>query len=141
MQEQPPRKVKTMSKPKKPAEDKSKAGAVTNSIADEVNGAIIFSAKHVGFWSEVMSDDVRGGRVAHLMLDIPSLKSELLTLIADRERKARVEGMLQMAEILKKRSLAVDLLIPFDNGSVKQYFEELDRAIATLQAEDKGGQE
>lgn len=69
-----------MSKPKKPAEDKSKAGAVTNSIADEILDEI--------YYVNEQADDLFNKDLA---LSVRKAKSALLTLIANRERKARLK--------------------------------------------------
>ena len=73
-----------MNKSKKPAEDKSKAGAVTNSIADEIDEILEAYRKNC------QRTDDYAERGMHLSQ--AQAKSELLTLIANREHKARVEG-------------------------------------------------
>lgn len=55
-------------------------------------------------------------------------KQTLIQYIEKRE----VETKLEILNVLKKRAHSVALLMPFDNGSVKQYFEELDQAIEKL---------
>lgn len=98
-----------MSKSKKPAEDKSKAGAVTNSIANEVEQILDLMWRKTSCWKP----------------DINELaKTALLTLIANRERKAR------LAELLN---------VPFNDGrwSYKDIEEHWEARIAELQAEDK----
>ena len=109
-----------MSKPKKPAEDKSKAGAVTNSIANEVDEILDLMWRKTSCWKP----------------DINELaKSALLTLIADRERKAR---LLARKETIYEIS---DSDIKFKHSTI-ELLAFLKREVnAALQAEDKEGQE
>ena len=78
-----------MSKSKKPAEDKSKAGAVTNSIADEIDTLL----DHLVIGERKDTDGNVKERVVEIWKDgeITEAKSALLTLIADREEKVRKE--------------------------------------------------
>ena len=127
-----------MSKPKKPAEDKYKAGAVTNSIAGEVNEILAksFNLTHdIGlkklsndwFWVTELRDDdferIVGHQKSNVNKQVHNAKSALLTLIADRERKARINELKSMvnAEIVKP-----------------EYHNLLVGKITALQAEEKG---
>ena len=116
-----------MSKPKKPAEDNSKAGAVTNSIADEVDE--IFKPIY---------DDYDGNQPM-MPSTIGDVIEQLLTLIADRERKARIDE-LEDLEIVNWEG-CYDEPLNYDTGInelidplVANYVKE---RLAELQTEDK----
>lgn len=75
-----------MSKPKNPAEDKSKAGVVTNSIANEVYEIL-------GQFARFKHEIVAGVQSGSPVMTKDEAKCALLTLIADREHKARIDEL------------------------------------------------
>ena len=92
-----------MSKPKKPAEDKSKAGAVTNSLSDKID-EVLRQEFAVNFGGDFMYSELQ--KEYRLKPDVryftlpddfkATLKSALLKIIADRERKARIDELRQI---------------------------------------------
>lgn len=122
-----------MSKSKKPAEDKSKAGAVTNSIANEVDDIL-------GQFARFKHEIVAGVQSGSPVLTKDEAKCALLTLIADRERKARVEE-LEDLEFIDWESYGDKPRTNYDTG-INELIDPLvanyvkDR-IKQLQAEDK----
>lgn len=64
-------------------------------------------------------------------------KSALKKLIDE----ARVGGQLAAFKAVKTRANSITLLIPFDNGSVKELFEEIDDNIQIRENQLKEGKE
>ena len=124
-----------MSKPKKPAEDNSKAGAVTNSIANEVDDIL-------GQFARFKHEIVVGVQSGSPVMTKDEAKSALLQLIANRERKATTDELKRL-KLSGTPDKMYDILVEVpeltDENNIGLI--SIEDRIKQLQAEDKGGQE